>query len=348
MASSSPRRPGGGLALAVLLLLGGRAAAQGAPPTPSPTNGVFHMTDEEFWTAPTKGYDALFEEAVHGRSPRLVIDAPRVVDLGARSSLPVPIFWAFPRKDAPGVQLLRDATVVVSRLEDRACWAATVRRAVGEDEEEVPDPADLEEDPDAQRDPDEIVDQFLVTDLRQTPLIPWEPGTYEVRVVVRERQSNVVRTVLKGGAAPPAAKPAAASPPAGATLPSYAKRDDSPALPAQAGIAFEVPAQVAANDAQALLRVSFRLPVLPGDVAGTTAFVPLHLVLVGAEDGESLLLRLRVPVTAPAAGALATGHATLDLLELHRPLQGGKTRTFLVRAVSGDVVAGPAPLKLVR
>ena len=188
----------------------------------------------------------------------------------------------------------------------------------------------------------------MVTNLRQIPQLPWEPGTYEVRVVVRGRSSNVVRSVLKGAGAPPAAKaPLAASPPAGAVLPSYAKRDDSPPLPAGAGIVFEVPAQVAAGPAHAPLRVSFRLPVLPGDRAGDAAFVPLHLVLVGAEDGESLLLRLRVPVSA-AEGPLATGHATLDLLELHKPLRGGKARTFLVRAVSGDVVAGPAPMKLER
>jgi len=329
-------------ALAVILVLGGRAGAQDAP-----TNGGFGMTDDEFWTQPEKGFNQLTMQAVASKAPSFVIDAPKVVDLGARTSLPVPIFYAMPG----GAKLVRDATVIVSRLEDRACWAAAARRAQGEDDESGPDQAERPSGGPPPP-PGKVSAQSLVTDLRQTPLIPWEPGTYEVRVVVRDRSSNVVRTVLKGAGAPPAAKgPPAASPAPGSPLPGYAKRDDSPALPAGPGIAFEVPAEVAAGATQALLRVSFRLPVLRGDRTGDAAFVPLHLVLVGAEDGESLLLRLRIPVTGfdPAAEApLATGHATLDLLQLHRPLAGGQTRTFLVRAISGDVVAGPTPMKLVR
>lgn len=317
-------------ALAALLVLGGHAAAQDET-----TNGGSGMTDDEFWTQPDKGFTRFSMEATASRAPALEVDAPKVVDLEARSTLPAAVFFA----DSGDAQLQRDATVIVSRLEDRSCWAATVRPAQGEDDEERPRPTGRAGPPGP---PGKVATQAVVTDLRQVPQFPWEPGTYEVRVVVRDRTSNVVRTVLRGRGAPPAAKaPPAASPAPGSPLPSYAKRDDSPALPAQAGIALEV-------DAQAVLRLSVRLPVLACDRAGDAAFVPLHLVLVGVEDGESLLLRLRIPVAAPPGASEGTGHATLDLLELHRPLREGPARSYLVRAVSGDVVAGPATLKLAR
>lgn len=345
-------------------------------------NGLFQMTDREFWEQPTKGYDLMFEQIVLDKKPALVIDAPRIVDVSGPASVPVPVFYALLQKDSWGVELARDAVIVSSRLEDRGCWALTIRKMTGEDDEDLPDPSKLARPSGPPPEPERLEEQFMVTNLRETPMIPWERGTYDTRVIVRDRVSNEVRSKIQD---PPQAYedpevarflasqrqtagiPRPVHPSPGDPLPSYGKRPDSPAVPAAPGIAFELPRIVLVQEgASALLRLSLRLPVLRGEHVPPapppppdapprpprpTAIVPVHLLLTGSEEPEPLLLTIRVPVWTSLDPALegqeATGHATLDLFKLYRPLTEAKAQTFFVYALSGEVFQGPVLMALV-
>ncbi len=346
------------------------------------SNGLFKMTDREFWEQPAKGYDAMYEQTVLSGKPGFAIDAPKVVDFGGPASVPVPIFYALHQKDAWGVELPRDAVIVASRLEDRGCWAMTVQKMTGEDDETLPNPKDFIRPSGPPPHPERIEEKFMVTNLRETPMIPWERGTYEARVVIRDQVSNAVRSSIQdpppaygdpevakflASQRAPAGLPKPVAPTPGDPLPSYAKRDDSPAVPAKAGIAFEVP-RIVVLDAgvTANLRMSIRLPVVRGDHVPPapppepgarprpprpTAILPVHLLLTGSEEPEPLLLTLRIPTWTPLDpaqdGQEATGHATLDLFQLYKPLREAKPQTFFVYALSGEAFTGPVLMALV-
>lgn len=346
-------------------------------------NGLFQMTDREFWEQPTKGYEPMYKQMVLGKKPGVVIDAPKVADVDGPSSVPVPLFYAQLQKDAWGIELVRDAVIVASRLEDRGCWAMTVQKMTGEDDEDLPDPKRLGRPSGPPPDPDRMVSKFIVTNLRETPMIPWERGTYEARVIIRDQVSNAVRSSIQdppqafedpevakflASQRAPAGVPKPVQPSPGNPLPSYARRDDSPPVPDKAGIAFQVPrVLVLQPDASALLRLSLRLPVVRGDHVPPapppadpnapprpprpTAILPVHLLMTGSEEPEPLLLTLRVPVWTPvdpnAEGQEATGHATLDLFQLYKPLREAKPQTFFIYMISGEVFSGPQLMALV-
>ena len=349
------------------------------------SNGSFQMSDREFWEQPAKAYDKAYEETVLERKPGFLIDAPEIVDFEGRSSIPVPVFYAMKQKDSWGIELLRDGVIVASRLEDRGCWAGTVRKMTGEDDETLPDPASLLRPSGPPPKPDKIEEQFVVANLRETPQIPWERGTYEARVLIRDQVSNAVRSVIQDPPPPfndpevakflaarkaPPPAPAPVSPKPAVPFPSYVKEEDSPEIPAEVGISFSLPRVVILElGARAIVKLSFRLAEMPGDVvlpavdpitamlvepvaSPPTAIVPLHLLLTGSLESDPALLHLRVPVwdsideNAPGAREV-TGHVTLDLFQLYPPLMQGKAQTFFVYAISGEIFEGPVLMALV-
>ena len=86
------------------------------------TNGKFGLDDADFWKNPWKNGEALFSKHVLDGDYGLFIDAPRSVQPAGRATLPVPVYYAAPMKEAFKIDVVDMTRVVVTRLEDRALF----------------------------------------------------------------------------------------------------------------------------------------------------------------------------------------------------------------------------------
>ncbi|HEY3820074.1 MAG TPA: hypothetical protein VGL81_23070 [Polyangiaceae bacterium] len=183
---------------------------------------------------------------------------------------------------------------------------------------------------------------------------PWPPGTYALVAVAADRVSPRVETVL--GRATSTVDPAAdlvgpeslrvwPPPDPAGNLPHYHPLDQSPAVPAEPGIAL-VAARVA-SAGTAVVHGAFRVRLRPRWIVPYGAVVPITLVLTGSEDPAPFVLPLRLPsfdrVDAAGTPSTVTGRFALDLLQL-APLAAARAQTWFLHAFSSEASAGPLPI----
>lgn len=359
-------------------------------------SGPLGLKDAEFWDDPRRTEDDVHERLLEQEFLGVVIDAPARVPLGARASLPVCGVRSTTFRENLSLSIPGAAVATASCLETREVRAgmAFVQKT----------PATLPSEGTPPDDPGEgVTIANFETDLRARLGLPWRPATWVVTFLVRDRATNRVTVKLEAGGRAGFTDPAVAAlaaaqrrprypqpvwprPQPGKALPSFRPRPDSPPVPEAPGIALEVERLVReTDDAQVVLRGSFRLPLLerevvkpadpadaaalerldedardealrdglawqdPGD-AEATAVVPITIVSTGADRAAPLVLPLQVPVHEPvdptADAPEVTGHFALDLLA--QP--GGERlrgQTSFIYALSGAALAGPATVALV-
>lgn len=358
--------------------------------------GPLGLAEADLWGDPRAREDVIIDRLIDEGFLGVVVEAPARVALGARATLPLVGVEAAPLSGAGGWAPVRLAAVAcASALETREVRAALAFAPADAGPPSFPPEAD----------PPALVGaqyEMFEVDLRARLRLPWRPGTWVVGLLVREQATNRVAVRLEAGA-PGFVDPAVAAllgakrrprypqpvwprPAPGTPLPSYRPRPDSPPLPEGRSIALAVERLVRdVDDAQVVVRGSFRLPVLerevvkpadPADAAlveamderaraelladgaawqdpgdpEATAVLPITLVATGAERPAPLVVRLQVPVHAPidptADAPEATGHFALDLLKV----DGGERlrgQTSFIYALCGEVLAGPAAVAVV-
>lgn len=292
--------------------------------------GPLQLTDVDFWEQPRRTEEAVHERLIEEEFVGAIIDAPARLPLARRTTLPVVGVHAARLRE--GVSLGDALIATAVRAEDHEVRVARAFTPAGR----VP------EDPDAP-DPGETRSLFTFqVDLRARLGLPWEPGTWHVGFLLRERATNRVTVKLEaaggGYTDPVAAKflaakrrpryPQPISPAQGAPLPSYVARPDSPPIPDAPGIALAVDRLVKDREgATAVLRGSFRLPLLerevvkPKDPSDSAAVEALpeeqrpRALREGAawQDPGDPEATAVVPITLVVTGAHRPGPTVLDL-----------------------------------
>jgi hypothetical protein len=184
----------------------------------------------------------------------------------------------------------------------------------------------------------------------------WAPGTYALVAVAADRVSHRVEVVV--GRARSTVDPAAESvapdslrvwppPDPGGQLPHYHPLAESPALPAEPGIALVVPRVV--REGRVPIHGSFRVRLHPRWIVPHGATVPVTLVLTGSEDPRPIVIPLRLPsfdrVDRASPPTTVTGRFAFDLMQL-APLAAAP-QTWFLHAFSSDVSTGPVMVAVV-
>lgn len=326
----------------------------------------FGLQNEEFWSQPWKNISPIQRAMVGGRKDALLMEAPAQANVGERRDVPVLVFQSGAASDISSPPFENVAVLVASRTSDRATFANTA--AAG-----VPPPTGPQG--------TSWKGRTFTLNLRDRLDIPWERGTFAVRVLMRERASAVRRVELVESGAyedPEVTRfleqyrpaPAPVWPTERPTLPSYAADPSTPALPKGAGegVALAIErVSVAVRGTPLVLRGRFALRVRRGEImpplredelsrAGEasalsdvaprpTAIIPLTVVITGSKDHTPATVVLRVPTydEIERAGDVVTGAFAVDLFELGFP---ATEQTHFAWAFAGDVASEPAVFAL--
>lgn len=330
------------------------------------TTGVMGLSADEFWSDLERTRDDAAARASDGTWRGYAIDAPPVVDLATRTTLPVVGVRCLSAVDSARHDFQSNGVVVAVRVESNEVF---VGRAF---EWKYASPART-----PRRPPPltvTITDTFSLDLRARLPDLPWAPGTLHIHLLVLDASAERVDVSLVGSASsapPPLAPRRAPSPPRGELrLPSYDRTETSPAVPVAPGISMVADRVVLLGDnAWCVLTGSFRLPVTTPDVPSWNvvddeetarrasvdkpardepgAFVPVTFVLTGGALTEPWTFRAALPSrdVPLAVGDTVTGFFTLDLLALEGfPRAAG---TYHLWAFSGPVAAGPETVALV-
>lgn len=310
------------------------------------------LTDADLWgdldAARDGVVDRLFDDDVAG----LRIQAPGEVPLGTRQRLPLVIGYVLPLRELATLDLDNAAVAIAVEARSGRVRAGLARKPVESSPGPQSDPGDGES------------LGVLAADLRERLRLPWEPATWLVTVLVRDRASNRARVELTPApgshedpgaaaslAAATAARPAPAVwPPeaAGAVegaLPSYRESSLTPPIPGSPGIDLRARDRVVVlrDGARAVLAGSLRVTPLVHELRGERPVVEVTLVIIGSGDATPFVARLGVRCDGDASSV--TGRFALDLLAL-----AGMPRspqTLFVRAFHGDVMSGPTPVAFI-
>ncbi len=329
------------------------------------TNGVLGIADQDFWgdLSGPRG------EAQHRLSSSewrgYALDAPRVVDMGVRDTLPVVLLRCVSAADSAAHDLQRNALFVAVR---RATSEVFVAHAF--EQKYTPAPRKLRAPPS----PTITITDGFVFELRERlPNLPWTPGSYALYLLVLDlaTEAVTVRLVVPSG---PSFHPAPVSdgpwpPLSEGPLPRYSRAETSPAIPAAPGVSLVCPRVVLVepgarcvlegalhlqaditDDAEAQFEDEATVRTTLVDLAEyersqreAPALARLTLVLTGAALDEPWSCALTVP--AKQLGGALKGHLAIDLFALPDfPLAPG---SYSLWAFAGDVIAGPEPLALI-
>jgi hypothetical protein len=355
---------------------GGKATKENArtPPTGQTGRGSkimditpYRIKDEDFWKSSDRGTDKL-ASALVSEFNGLLVDAPRRITIDKRATFPMGVYHMGPIRALAAAPFKNLGLVAAMDVTNNRLYTASAPAF-----ERDADPIEGRHlDLDALPEGDMCVTTSV--ELRSGLALPWQPAKYLVSAIVRDQVSNrasvefcksascyVDPEVVKHHAAEVAKiNPPAVDPRPGNPLPAYHKRDDSPAVPDQPGIALAAPRLVDLRHGQPwLIQGAYRLAPVPQELVKSgwddpafvghptetipTAVITIYLLLTGADDGGVNLWLLRVPSwSKPGA---ATGYFALDLRKL--PGAPSKPQTYFAYAFSGVSMAGPVPMALV-
>jgi hypothetical protein len=337
----------------------------------------FGLNDGDFWNDPEERLmDFRFDRMAKGRD-EILIDGPGRIAMDVRRTVPV---YAYYGGYLRTIMANKFSCCALATAVCPETGAVLVSRAVLEKGGPKAQPKD--EDPG-----DAITSELYRLELNELLNLPWAEGNWLVTVAMRQFVSNRIQLRLEKSAIafrdpevdkflarqrrtprpepiwpPPAVWPAVPA----QELPYYRRMPESPEVPAQPGISLVIQRVISLKPgARAVLRGSFRLPVLERDIippaAGPqyqyefgylrpTAIVPVSLVIAGSDSLGPIHLKLRVPsyseVEASSKDQAANGFFTIDLLQLEDfvPL----AQTYFVYALSGESFTGPVLFALVR
>jgi hypothetical protein len=217
-----------------------------------------------------------------------------------------------------------------------------------------------------------------VIDARERLALPWQPGSYLLSIVMRDRVSNRVKVelgksstgfqdeeVVKFIAAyRKQHEPAPVSPAPGGPLPFYRKLLESPQIPAKNGITLKIDRVLLMNVATRWkVAGSFRLPVFPHEIVppveedpalyklpSPTAITRITMLVTGADTGRWSVVELRVPsydpINAESENPVVTGFFAFDLMK-EAPHLAAIPQTYFIYMFSGEILEGPIPSALV-
>lgn len=334
------------------------------------------LADEDYWKDPFRTRAEIEGKLLDAGREALLIGAPRVVSLQERETLPVVVERVAGLDRMARLPFRPHAVLTAVDLKADTVYAymAIVKN--------VKEPKRYDGPP-----LEGMGGEAFVINARKQLDLPWTPGPLLLGIVMRDQVSNRVRVELKkGGYAdpavaeykdarekeiePPPVFPAAAlsplemkgrDPAKQPPLPCYSRWSGSPEVPAAPGIALAVDRVVPLTAKTAcVLRGSFRLPVRDRDkVKGATggardahdrptAVLGITLLLTGSDLAAPVLVPLKVPSydPLPADKAEATGFFTVDLAQLGN--LGEMEQTWFIYALSGEIMAGPVPMALVK
>lgn len=319
---------------------------------------ALQLDDAAFWSDPRATRDAVEGQLEAAEFHGLLLDGPAVVPLPDRQTLPLAGWYGLSGRvlelGGPGQRLVilggsLDTGEVRAGLAFGGAGTASTRR-------ETPDPPGSRPDPDAV-----FTLSMFDLDARARLDLPWRPGTWSFRVLLRDLASDLVRVKLEGPA--PATTPATAAtpappwPPATANAARWRDVEDAPAIPGRPGLALSADRALVPGEpgARWRVRVAWRLAVRPqervprGDDAPpfvdpeADAVVPLTLVVVGTVMPGPWVVPLRVPCYA-LEGDQGTGVLEVDLLKLGAPKV---PQTHFIYAAAGEALGGPVTTALV-
>ncbi len=333
------------------------------------SQGKLGLANHEFWLDPLRTRRLVERPLVRAGGEHVLLDAPTTVALDqGRRTLPVVVLRVTPNTPGEGLAFGEHAVLTATLLEQNRTHARVLVPP-------VPDELTLRIDGIDLPPPQGTFAEAHLIDLREHLDVPWtQPATILIRLLLRDRVLAEARVALTKGAAgyvdPEAARylderksrpnPSPIWPTPGAALPSYDRRDGSPALPEGPGIALATPRVVPVHEAsRALLHGSFRLPIRPRDRCApapfatlsrpATAVVPITVVLLGSRYATPVVWRLAVPsfepVTEQAGTLMARGFFTLDTHALTN--LAGVPQTYFLHAFSGEHLASPATMAIV-
>jgi len=334
------------------------------------------LADADYWQDPFRTRAEIEGKLLDAGQEALWVGAPRAVPLKERESLPVLVERVAGLDRMARLPFRRHAVLTAVDLKANAVYAymAIVKN--------VKEPKRYDGPP-----LEGMGGEAFVINARSQLGLPWEPGPLLLGIVMRDQVSNRVRVELKkGGYAdpavaeykdarekeiePPPVFPAAAlsplemqghDPANQPPLPCYSKWSGSPGIPAAPGIALAADRVVPlAPKTACVIRGSFRLPVrerdkVKGAQAGArdahdrpTAIVGITLLLTGSDSAAPILVPLKVPSydPLPADKAEATGYFTVDVAQLGNLTE--MEQTYFIYALSGETMAGPVPMALVK
>ena len=308
------------------------------------TSGVMGLTADEFWTDPDRTRDEAAELASRSDWRGYAIDAPSVIDLGRRDTLPVVGVRSLSAVDCALHDFQRNAVVVAARLESAEVFvgrAFELKYARPSQRPRRPPPVTVT-----------ITDTFSFELRARLAGLPWGPGTLRVYLLVHDRVAEPIEARLVAPAGPDLhAGPvyeAPWPPPGDGRPPTYERTAASPAVPAAPGISMVADRVVLNNDrAWCVVQGSFRLPAQSASLRSAPALVPLTLVLTGAALTDPWTCTVALPSgdVARAPGELVTGCFTLDLFTL--PGAPREPGTYHLWAFAGAYIAGPEAVALV-
>lgn len=342
----------------------------------------FGLKDEEYWSDPWRTRKTLQRPLMQKNEEGLVLGAPATVALNQRQSFPAALIRVA-RVTTLGKVPSRP-TVIITALElgtnelrarlalpdarRQPAAAEPGKAAAGKDSFSGDETA--------------MVSEGHTIDLAIRLQLPAARGECLVTAILLDKVSNRCRMKLveSAGYDDPAVdefvreyrasrlKPPSVFPEPADPLPSYQRQDNSPAIPAEPGIALSVTrVSVFSPRARCVLAASYRLRVQPQRVVKPvvkpmedgnqpasapleTARVQVSLLLTGSADPAPQILKLVVPSYEPlesAAGqTVAVGYFSLDLCRLTNLLV--TPQTYFIYAFSGEVMTAAVPAAFVR
>jgi hypothetical protein len=330
---------------------------------------ALHLPDDAFWGEGNRAFDPVVRQ--HGTSHfGVVVDAPRRVDLAARKTLPVFLYYMGEFRELVTRDLQKQGLVTVMDVERNALWITPTRV---QDAGEEPDPEEVA--PPEEPVPDGYAAEIQTLELRERLSLAWKPARLILQAILLDLQSPRVETELAAGSSqfqdpevekflaeeraarnPPPLFPAPAPED---RYPSYARTAASPEMPEGNGVALQVDRVVTVDSAKpVLLHGAWRLPVRPEDLVKPAnaeynrangllqpggepyaAVVRIHVLAVGVADDTPKIYSLAVPV-AGVVDSQASGYFSVDLRKL--PDFPIADQTVFFYAFSREYASAPA------
>lgn len=297
---------------------------------------ITHMKlpDVAFWDSDDRGSDAMAREPV-GDFHGLLLDLPMRVPILQRATLPAGIYHHGAIRELAAVTLPRLAALVAVNRDGTDIFVAQGQGLCTDDDELPGPPVDVATLPEGD------MSTTYGVDLRDLFGLPWRPGRYRIRVLLRGDVSNAADVALVDDA-----EEAATSEAGNATgrsaqwLPTMLSLQCPRIVDLRRGDRWAMTGTVdlhhqAAGPVSTLATGTLAPSLVPQSQA-------VHLVLTGADDGSlhSLTVMALLRETAPGH---AEGHFEVDLTDRARSLP---SQTFFVTAFAGDQATQPAPSAL--
>ncbi len=291
------------------------------------------LPDDAFWDSDDRGSDAMAREPV-GDFHGLLIDLPTRVPIGRRATLPAGIYHHGAIRELAAVTLPRLAALVAVHRDGTQIHVA---HGLGlcQDDDDIPgQPINVATLPEGD------MSTTYGVDLRALFNLPWRPGRYRVRALLRDAVSNPADVALvdedeaDGSAEPQTGSASARS---RQWLPSTLTLACPRIVNVLRGDRWPVCGMIAlrlqAADPAAMPAAG---PDVPDPVLRPQA---VHLLLAGADDGSLHTLTMLVSLQSTAQGQ-AEGRFEADLTDRARRLP---SQTYFVTAFAGDLATPATP-----